>query len=265
MENMTGNMKMPKQKTERGFTLLEAMISMAIGLIVMACHGQPVQDCHELHHAGHAAGGNSAEHARASVESDGEGPQPGGRWSSVRRNPVAHGSGSNRVQVRLRPDRDLPCPDPYLSHRQLHVWHSSGLPATAWRHNAVVPAAPAAVNDSITSIYCDYNFPAVGVQRCLHHSGQWRLHHADTQSDFRPGASGDQFRWRHSGRRSHLAQQQSGDAQSVRSRTSPRQSSPSPIWTLSTSIRAAPLRTTSRQFPRGRIRLLTASSQSPTT
>ena len=36
METMMGNMRLPKQNPERGFTLIEAMVSMAIGLIVLA-------------------------------------------------------------------------------------------------------------------------------------------------------------------------------------------------------------------------------------
>ena len=43
-------MKMTRQKSERGFTLLEAMVSMSIGLIVHGSHGEHVQDRHELHH-----------------------------------------------------------------------------------------------------------------------------------------------------------------------------------------------------------------------
>ena len=49
-------MKMPKQESRRGFTLLETMVSMAIGLSCHGGHGQPVQDGHGLRPAGLATG-----------------------------------------------------------------------------------------------------------------------------------------------------------------------------------------------------------------
>ena len=46
----------------------------------------------------------------------------------------------------------------HLPDRQFHVRHPAGF-GNGVQNGTVIASAPAAVNDSITSIYCDYNFP----------------------------------------------------------------------------------------------------------
>jgi len=150
-------MKMPKQKTGRGFTLLEAMVAMSIGLIVMAAMASMFK-----------AGMNSTmlltqrtetqQNMRAAIDimvkdisMAGAGLPSGGIQ-------LPTGAGSSATK--------FGCDQTGTCHVPAHLYpnanymygilpgYSNGVEA-----NAVIPAAPAAINDSITSIYADYNFP----------------------------------------------------------------------------------------------------------
>ena len=152
------NMKMPKQKSERGFTLLELMISMAVGLIVMAAMVGLFK-----------TGMNSAmfvtqraetqQNMRAAIDlmvkdisMAGAGLPSGGIQ-------LPTGAGNNGLS-KFGCDQAGACHVPAFTYPTNYMYgiipgYKNGVEA-----NAVIPAAPApAINDSITVVYVDYNFP----------------------------------------------------------------------------------------------------------
>jgi prepilin-type N-terminal cleavage/methylation domain-containing protein len=152
------NTKMPKQKLQPGFTLLELMVSIAVGLIVMATMASLFQ-----------TGVNSAllvtqraetqQNVRAAIDlmvkdisMAGAGLPSGGIQ-------LPAGSGSSASLFGC--DQSGTCHVPASTYPTSNYMYgiipgfNNGVEA-----NAVVPAAPPpAINDSITSIYADYNFP----------------------------------------------------------------------------------------------------------
>jgi prepilin-type N-terminal cleavage/methylation domain-containing protein len=150
-------MKMPKQEPGRGFTLLELMIAMALGLIVMAAMTSLFK-----------TGMNSTmlvtqraetqQNMRAAIDlmvkdisMAGAGLPSGGIQL-----PTGVGSSATKFG----------CDQAGACHIPAHNYPSTNymfgvLPgfSNGVEANAVIPAAPAAINDSITSIYADYNFP----------------------------------------------------------------------------------------------------------
>lgn len=150
-------MKMPKQESRRGFTLLETMVSMAIGLIVMAAMASLFK-----------TGMNSAQLVSQRAETQQNmraaidlmvkdiGMAGAGLPSGGLQLPTGAGSSATKFG----------CDQAGTCHVPAHLY-----PATNYMYgvipgfsngveaNAVIPAAPGAINDSITSIYCDYNFP----------------------------------------------------------------------------------------------------------
>jgi prepilin-type N-terminal cleavage/methylation domain-containing protein len=154
MENMTT----PKQKPQPGFTLLELMVSIAVGLIVMAAIASLFR-----------TGMNSVvlvtqraetqQNIRAAIDlmvkdisMAGAGLPSGGIQ-------LPAGAGSSVSLFGC--DQAGACHVPGGSYPTGNYMYgiipgfSNGVEG-----NAVVPAAPPpAVNDSITSIYADYNFP----------------------------------------------------------------------------------------------------------
>ncbi len=158
MEYRMGDMKVQKQNPARGFTLVEAMISMAIGLVVMAAMTSLFK-----------TGMNSTmlitqraetqQNMRAGVDLmvkdlslAGAGLPSGGIQL-----PTGAGSSSSKFA----------CDQTGTCHVPTHVYPTSNymygiIPgySNGVEASAVIPAAPApAINDSVTSIYCDYNFP----------------------------------------------------------------------------------------------------------
>jgi prepilin-type N-terminal cleavage/methylation domain-containing protein len=150
-------MKMPKQEPRRGFTLLETMIAMAIGLIVMAAMTSLFK-----------AGMNSTmlvtqraetqQNMRAAIDlmvkdigMAGAGLPSGG---------IQLPTGAGATATKFACDQAGACHVPANLYPNANYMYgiipgfSNGVEA-----NAVIPAAPAAINDSITSIYADYNFP----------------------------------------------------------------------------------------------------------
>jgi prepilin-type N-terminal cleavage/methylation domain-containing protein len=152
-------MKMPKQKTERGFTLLELMVSMALGLIVMASLASLFK-----------TGMNSTmmvtqraetqQNMRAAVDlmvkdigMAGAGLPSGG----IQLPPLTGGV----TAAKFGCDQGGTC------HVVNHIYpngnymygiipgFSNGVEAAA----TITAAPPPAINDSITVLYCDYNFP----------------------------------------------------------------------------------------------------------
>ncbi len=158
MGNMMGNMKMRKQKPGHGFTLLELMVSMALGLIVMAAMASLFK-----------TGMNSTmlitqraetqQNMRAAIDlmvkdisMAGAGLPSGG---------IQLPSGAGSSTSKFGCDQGGVCHVPAHFYPNANYMYgiipgfNNGVEA-----NAVVPAAPPpAINDSVTSIYCDYNFP----------------------------------------------------------------------------------------------------------
>jgi len=154
-----GNMMMRKQNPQRGFTLLELMVSMALGLIVMAALASLFK-----------TGMNSSmmvtqraetqQNMRAAIDlmvkdigMAGAGLPSGGIQ-------LPNGAGWNGLS-KYGCDQTLTCHVTAFNYPAGNYMYgiipgySNGVES-----NAVIPAAPApAINDSITSIYCDYNFP----------------------------------------------------------------------------------------------------------
>jgi prepilin-type N-terminal cleavage/methylation domain-containing protein len=151
------NMKMPKQKTERGFTLVELMVSMAIALIVMAAMASLFK-----------TGMNSTmlvtqraetqQNMRAAIDlivkdvsMAGAGLPSGGLQLPL---------GGGATAAKFGCDQTLTCHVPNHTYAANYMYgiipgYTNGVEGAA-----VIPAAPApAINDSVTLIYCDYNFP----------------------------------------------------------------------------------------------------------
>jgi prepilin-type N-terminal cleavage/methylation domain-containing protein len=158
MVKMTGNMKIRNQNPQRGFTLLELMVSMALGLIVMASLTSLFK-----------TGMNSTmlvtqraetqQNMRAAIDlmvkdigMAGAGLPSGGIQ-------LPNGTGWNGAS-KYACDQGGTCHVPTHAYPTNNYMYgiipgfSNGVEASA-----VIPAAPASINDSITSIYCDYNFP----------------------------------------------------------------------------------------------------------
>jgi prepilin-type N-terminal cleavage/methylation domain-containing protein len=149
-------MNMPKQKSQAGFTLLELSVSMAVGLTVMAALAGLFK-----------TGMNSAmvvtqraetqQNMRAAVDlmvkdlsMAGAGLPSGGIQLPL------GGSGATKYGC----DQAGACHVPTSTYPAGNYMYGiipgyrNGVEA-----NAAIPAAPAAINDSVTSIYADYNFP----------------------------------------------------------------------------------------------------------
>jgi len=151
------NMKMAKQNSERGFTLLELMVSMALGLVVMASLASLFK-----------TGMNSTmlvtqraetqQNMRAAIDlivkdvsMAGAGLPSGGLQLPLLNGATTANFGCDQTATCHIPNHT------YVSNYMYGIipGYSNGVEASA-----VIPAAPApAINDSITLIYCDYNFP----------------------------------------------------------------------------------------------------------
>ena len=151
------NMKMPKQETERGFTLLELMVAMALGLIVMAAMANLFK-----------IGMNSTmlvtqraetqQNMRAAIDlivkdvsMAGAGLPSGGLQLPL---------GGGATAAKFGCDQTATCHVP--THTYVGNYMYGIIPGfnNGVEGAAVIPAAPApAINDSVTLIYCDYNFP----------------------------------------------------------------------------------------------------------
>jgi prepilin-type N-terminal cleavage/methylation domain-containing protein len=148
-------MKMPSQKPRRGFTLVELMVSIAVGLIVMAALASLFK-----------TGMNSAmfvtqraetqQNMRAAIDlmvkdisMAGAGLPSGGIQLPL------GGTGATKYGC-----DQTTCHVPTNTYPAGNYMYGI-IPGfnNGVEGSAVIPAAPAAVNDSITTIYADYNFP----------------------------------------------------------------------------------------------------------
>jgi prepilin-type N-terminal cleavage/methylation domain-containing protein len=152
------NMKMQNRKVQPGFTLLELMVSMAVGLIVMGAMAS-------LFKTGMDSAmvvtqrAETQQNMRAAIDlmvkdisMAGAGLPSGGIQL-----PAGAGSSASLFAC----DQSGACHVPANAYPTSNYMYgiipgfSNGVEG-----NAVVPAAPPpAINDSITSIYADYNFP----------------------------------------------------------------------------------------------------------
>jgi prepilin-type N-terminal cleavage/methylation domain-containing protein len=145
-------MKMPKQKSERGFTLMELMVAIAVGLIVMGAMTS-------LFKTGMDSAmlvtqrAETQQNMRAAIDlMAGAGLPSGGIH-------LPAGSGSNASLFGCDQSGACHVPgDTYPTSNYMYgiiPGYSNGVEASA----VVAAAPPPAINDSITSIYADYNFP----------------------------------------------------------------------------------------------------------
>jgi prepilin-type N-terminal cleavage/methylation domain-containing protein len=154
-------MKMKKNNSRNGFTLLELMVSMAVGLIVMAAMAslfktginstQLVTQRAETQQNMRAALDLMAKDlsmAGAGIPSGGI-QLPYGAGSSLSKFACDQG-GTCHLPTTTYPNT----PNPNYMYGII-PGYQNGVEG-----NAVISAAPApAINDSVTVIYCDYNFP----------------------------------------------------------------------------------------------------------
>jgi prepilin-type N-terminal cleavage/methylation domain-containing protein len=147
-------MKMPIDKSQRGFTLLEFMVASFIGLIVIMAMTQ-------LFRMGMNATftvtqrAETQQNMRAAIElmtkdisMAGAGLPSGGLQ-------LATAGGNSKIACNQAGTCYVPA-DTYPTGNFMYgilPGFGNGVESAA-----IIPAAPAAVNDSITSIYCDYNF-----------------------------------------------------------------------------------------------------------
>ena len=151
-------MKAKRQNPKLGFTLVELMVSMALGLLVMASIASLFKtgmDSTKLV----IERAEAQENMRAAMDlmvkdisMAGSGLPPGGIQ-------LPNGTGSTASKYGC--DQGGTCHVPAFTYPTNNYMYGV-IPGfnNGVENNAVVPAAPAPViNDSITSIYADYNFP----------------------------------------------------------------------------------------------------------
>ena len=152
------NMRMQDQNSERGFTLLELMVSMAVGLIVMAAMAS-------LFKTGMSSTmlvtqrAETQQNMRAAIDllvkdisMAGAGLPSGG---------IQLPSGAGSSASKFGCDQGGTCHITAYTYPTGNYMYGI-LPGytNGVEGGAAIPAAPApAINDSITSIYADYNFP----------------------------------------------------------------------------------------------------------
>jgi prepilin-type N-terminal cleavage/methylation domain-containing protein len=153
-------MKMPISNSQRGFSLLEMLVASAIGLIAVMAMTQ-------MFNMGMNATltvtqrADTQENMRAAIElmtkdisMAGAGLPSGGLQ-------LANAGGITKVACNQSGTCYVPADAYPLSGTGAENYMYGILPGfgNGVQSAAVITSAPAAVNDSITSIYCDYNFP----------------------------------------------------------------------------------------------------------
>jgi prepilin-type N-terminal cleavage/methylation domain-containing protein len=153
-------MKMPISKSQRGFSLLEMLVASSIGLIAIMAMTQ-------LFNMGMNATltvtqrADTQQNMRAAVDlmtkdisMAGAGLPSGGLQ-------LANADGSSKVACNQTGTCYVTADTYPLSGSGVANYMYGILPGfgNGVQSAAIIAAAPAAVNDSITSIYCDYNFP----------------------------------------------------------------------------------------------------------
>jgi prepilin-type N-terminal cleavage/methylation domain-containing protein len=148
-------MKMPISKSQRGFSLLELMVASSIGLVViLAMTSLFRMGMNTTFTVTQRA--ETQQNMRAAIElmtkdisMAGAGLPSGGLQ-------LASGGGNAKVACNQSGTCYVPA-DTYPTGNFMYgILPGFG---NGVQGGAVISSAPAAVNDSITSIYCDYNFP----------------------------------------------------------------------------------------------------------
>lgn len=151
-------MRMQKANPEFGFTLLELMVSMALGLIVMAAMASLFK-----------TGMNSTmlvtqraetqQNMRAAVDLIAKDLNMAGAGLPSGGIQLPTGTGNNGLS-KFACDQTNTCHVPAYTYPAGNYMYGI-IPGykNGVESNAVVPAAPAAINDSVTVVYADYNFP----------------------------------------------------------------------------------------------------------
>jgi prepilin-type N-terminal cleavage/methylation domain-containing protein len=153
------NMKMPRQKAQSGFTMLELMVAIALGLVVMAALAG-------LFKAGMDSAmlltqrAETQQNMRAAIDLMVKDVSMAGAGLPSGGIQLPTGAGNNGASL-YACDQSGACHvpgDTYPTNNYMYgilPGYNNGV-----ENAAVVTAAPAPeVNDSITSIYADYNFP----------------------------------------------------------------------------------------------------------
>jgi prepilin-type N-terminal cleavage/methylation domain-containing protein len=150
------NMKMQRQNAKRGFTLVELMVSMALGLIVMAAMASLFRTGMQSTFIV-AQRAETQENMRAAIDfmvkdigQAGAGLPSGGIQLPL-------GGGATSAQYGC--DQTRTCYVPAYTYPTNYMYgvipgYNNGV-----QGSVTIPSAPTQINDSITVIYCDYNFP----------------------------------------------------------------------------------------------------------
>jgi len=153
-------MKIPISKSQRGFSLLELMIASAVGLIAVVAMTQ-------LFNMGMNATftvtqrAETQQNMRAAIELMTKDISMAGAGLPAGGLQLANAGGAARVACNQAGTCYVPGDVYPNSGAGVQNYMYGLLPgfANGVQAAAVITSAPAAVNDSITSIYCDYNFP----------------------------------------------------------------------------------------------------------
>ncbi|HEY3975321.1 MAG TPA: prepilin-type N-terminal cleavage/methylation domain-containing protein [Candidatus Sulfotelmatobacter sp.] len=147
-------MKLSKREPGRGFTLVEATVAMAIGLIVLASIVSLFKT---------AMNSTMLMTQRAETQQNMR-----GAMDLMVKDISMAGAGlpSGGIQLPVGAVTKFGCDQTGTCHVATHAYPTGNymygiIPGytNGVEGGAVIPAAPTAINDSITSIYCDYNFP----------------------------------------------------------------------------------------------------------
>jgi prepilin-type N-terminal cleavage/methylation domain-containing protein len=153
-------MKMPISKSQRGFSLLELMVASAIGLIaVMAMTQMFRMGMNATFTVAQRA--ETQQNMRGAVELMTKDISMAGAGLPAGGLQLANSGGAIKVACNQAGTCYVPADVYPKSGSGVENYMYGILPGfgNGVQSAAVIAAAPAAVNDSITSIYCDYNFP----------------------------------------------------------------------------------------------------------
>jgi prepilin-type N-terminal cleavage/methylation domain-containing protein len=153
-------MKMPNSKSQRGFSLLEMLVASAIGLIaVMAMTQMFNMGMNATMTVTQRA--DTQENMRAAIEMMTKDISMAGAGLPSGGLQLANAEGATKVACNQTGTCYVPADSYPLSGSGAENYMYGILPgfSNGVQSASVIASAPAAVNDSITSIYCDYNFP----------------------------------------------------------------------------------------------------------
>lgn len=147
-------MKLPIPNSQHGFTLLELMIASLIGVILMAAMTKMFRQATNVAFTV-TQRAETQQNMRASIELMTKDISLAGAGLPTGGLQLAGAAGSTKIGC----NQAGTCYVPGLVYPTTN-YMTGIIPgfAKGVENNAVIPSAPAAVNDSVTSIYTDYNF-----------------------------------------------------------------------------------------------------------